>query len=380
MRTNAIPFLDLISQQRSLKPELMRVFEDALDHAAFVGGAAVSAFEGEFARFVGSRFAIGVGSGTDALRLALIAMGIQPGDRVVTVPNTFVATTEAISQAGACFDFVDADRETCLMDPNRLEDHLKAVFNASDRSRRPVAVLPVHLYGQCAEMEAICALAREYGLRVLEDAAQAHGALHKGRSAGTWGDAAAFSFYPGKNLGACGEGGAVTTGEPDIAQRVQMLRDHGQRVKYEHAVEGYNGRLDAIQAGILRVKLAHVEAWNVARRKVASSYDAAFAKSRGVKPALVKAHNLSCYHLYVVHVADRDGLRAHLEEHGIATGLHYPVPLHLQECYRHLGYCPGAYPNAEYSASHLVSLPMFPELTGEQIARIVDAVLAFTER
>ncbi len=372
-----IPFLDLVAQHRAIKQELNLVFSKALEKAAFVGGASLTDFEGDFAQFVGSKYAVGVASGTDALRFALIAMGFGPGSWVVTVPNTFVATTEAISQAGAQFCFVDVDPATCLMDPNRLEDYLKAAFAQPGRDRRPAAILPVHLYGQCAEMDAIVGLARKYDLMVLEDAAQAHGATHKGRSAGTWGDAAAFSFYPGKNLGACGEGGAVTTDNPEIAEKIQMLREHGQRVQYYHAVEGYNGRLDAIQAGILRVKLRYLDEWNAARRKAAALYDAAFAEVDWVDPVVVKPHNVSCYHLYVIHVPNRDALQKHLQGKGIATGLHYPLPLHLQECYAHLGLRPGSFPHTELSASRLLSLPMFPELDAERVRRVVESVKGF---
>lgn len=375
--TQEIPFLDLVAQHRPLKDELLRVFDEALDHAAFVGGAQVAAFETEFARFVGSKLCVGVSNGTDALRLALLAMGIGPGDTVVTVPNTFIATTEAISQVGARFDFVDVDPATCLMDPNCLEDYLKAAFAQPDRGRRPTAIVPVHLYGQCAEMEAIVGLSKKYDLAVLEDAAQAHGATHKGRRAGIWGDAAAFSFYAAKNLGACGEAGAVTTADTGIAEKVRMLREHGQRVKYYHAAEGYNGRLDALQAGFLRVKLRHLDGWNAARRKVAARYDAAFAELDWVDPVVVKPHNDSCHHLYVIHVPDRDALQEHLKTKKIASGLHYPLPLHLQECYAHLGLRPGSFPEAERSASRLLSLPIFPELDADRVSRVVEGVKSF---
>jgi dTDP-4-amino-4,6-dideoxygalactose transaminase len=366
-----------MAQHRSLKEELVSVFADALDHAAFVGGSQVEDFEKEFARFVGSACSVGVANGTDALRLALIAMGVGPGSRVVTVPNTFIATTEAISQVGASFDFVDVDPNTCLMDPNRLEDHLRTAFAGASGRPWPSVVVPVHLYGQCAEMDAITQLARKYGLVVLEDAAQAHGASHRGRNAGALGDAAAFSFYPAKNLGACGEAGAVTTDSPQVAEKVRMLRDHGQRVKYYHALEGYNARLDAIQAGMLRIKLAHLEGWNAARREIASFYDDAFGQVDWVRTVEIKPHNVSCYHLYVIHAPQRDALQAYLKSVGIATGLHYPLPLHLQPCYAHLGLGVGAFPNAERSAAHLLSLPMFPELGLERAERVVDAVRSF---
>jgi dTDP-4-amino-4,6-dideoxygalactose transaminase len=299
-------------------------------------------------------------------------MGIGPGDSVVTVPNTFIATTEAISQVGANIDFVDVDPATCLMEPRFLEEYLRR-----PGGRRPSAIVPVHLYGQCVDMTALMNVAREHGIAVLEDAAQAHGATHNGRRAGTFGDAAAFSFYAAKNLGACGDAGAVTTASPAIADAVRMLRDHGQQAKYYHAAEGYNARLDAIQAAILRIKLRELEGWNAARRTIAAFYDSALASIAGVSPVKVMPGNVSCHHLYVIHVADRDALQAHLRENGIATALHYPVPLHLQPCYAHLGYGTGSFPNAERSAATLLSLPMFPELRIDRAQRVIDAIERF---
>ena len=373
-----IPFLDLPRQHAAIKQELMAVFSKALDSASFIGGPMVSGFEQAFARYVGAAHCVGMGSGTDALRLALLAMGIGPGDHVVTVPNTFIATTEAVSQTGATFEFVDIDPETCLMDANRLEDLLR-LRSAGSGGPRPTVALPVHLYGQTAEMQTLMDLAQRYGLKVLEDAAQAHGALHHGRPAGGLGHAAAFSFYAGKNLGACGEGGAVTTSDAALAERMSMLRDHGQSQKYRHQFEGYNARLDAIQAGILQVKLAHLDRWNEGRRRVAARYDAAFAELPWVRPVRVLPHNRSCYHLYVVHVPDRDGLREHLDREGIGTGLHYPIPLHLQPAYAAKGWGRGSFPHAERSAESLLSLPMFPEMTDAQVERVVRSIQHFGE-
>lgn len=372
-----IPFLDLPAQNRALKADLMEVVSAALDTAGFIGGPQVANFEKEFAAFTDSPLAVGLANGTDALRLALIAMGIGRGDRVVTVPNTFIATTEAISQAGAMIDFVDISPDTCLMDMNRLEDMLKDRFARSPKELRPKAIVPVHLYGQCVDMDAVSSLAEHYGLLVLEDAAQAHGASYKGRNAGTLGHAAAFSFYPGKNLGACGEAGAVTTTDAGLAERITMLRDHGQKTKYNHALEGYNARLDAIQAGFLRVKLKHLSSWNAARREIAAQYDAAFLGVDWISPVKTLPHNASSHHLYVIHVDGRQQLMDYLKEHGVNTALHYPIPLHLQECYRHLGYAQGAFPHAERSAATLLSLPMFPELGRERAQRVIDAVLSF---
>jgi dTDP-4-amino-4,6-dideoxygalactose transaminase len=365
-----VPFLDLAAQHRPLRAELTAVLGRALECAAFVGGPEVEGFEAEFAAFGGHRHVVAVANGTDALRLALQAIGVRPGERVVTVPNTFIATTEAVSHAGAKFEFVDVDPATCLMDPNRLEDHLA-------KTGRPACVIPVHLYGQVCDMDAIMAIARRYELKVLEDAAQAHGATYKGRGAGTFGDAAAFSFYPGKNLGACGEAGAVASEDAAVAERVRMLRDHGQGGKYLHRLEGANSRLDAIQAGFLRVKLQHLPAWNAARRAIAARYDAAFRGLPGVAPLEVPPQNVPSRHLYVVHAERRDALRAHLAARGIQTGLHYPLPLHRQECYRALGIADGSFPHAERSAARVLSLPLYPEMTPPQVDAVIGAVRGF---
>jgi dTDP-4-amino-4,6-dideoxygalactose transaminase len=374
-----VPFLDLPQQHRTLKQELLQVFASALDGAAFIGGSAVADFERDFACYTTTEYAIGVSNGTDALRLALLALGISAGSRVITVPNTFIATAAAISQAGCRIDFVDVDPNTCLMDPNRLEDLLRRRFASGPATDRPAAVVPVHLYGQCVDMDAIADLASRYGMKVLEDAAQAHGATWKGRRAGSLGDAAAFSFYPGKNLGACGDAGAVTTGDADVATRVRMLRDHGQQQKYVHILEGYNGRLDAIQAGFLRVKLRHLDAWNAKRRELARAYDEALASLSWLRPVGILPGNVSAYHLYVVHVPDREGLAAYLKDRGIATGMHYPLPLHLQKCYTRLGYNRGNFPNAEASAATLLSLPIFAEMEFGQLRHVVACIQDFGE-
>lgn len=372
-----VPFLDLVAQHRVLRGELLEVFSAALDQAAFVGGPIVEAFEADFAAFGGFRHVIAVGNGTDALRIALKAMGIGAGARVVTVPNTFIATTEAISQAGAAFEFVDIDPATCLMDPNRLEDHLREAFHRRPKSERPACVLPVHLYGQPCDMDPILALAHRYELKVLEDAAQAHGAAYKERAAGTLGHAAAFSFYPGKNLGACGEAGAIVTADPAIAERGRMLRDHGQSERYCHRLEGTNSRIDAIQAGFLRVKLRYLPAWNAARREIAARYDTAFRRTAGVRVVEVLPHSISSRHLYVIHAERRDALRAFLRDRSIQSGLHYPLPLHLQECYRPLGIAAGTFPQAEWSAARVLSLPIFQEMTRAQVDAVIRGVEQF---
>jgi dTDP-4-amino-4,6-dideoxygalactose transaminase len=387
----AVPFSDLVAQHRELEPELVAVFRSVLASAGFVGGPAVEAFEREFAEFCGVRHAVGVGSGTDALRFALIASGVRPGDTVLTVPNTFIATTEAISQAGARPDFVDVDGQTCTMDPEKLRVYLESQCTrdvqrgcvVSTRTGSPVtAVVPVHLYGQMAEMDAIVDLAAQYNLMVIEDACQAHGAEYLSRTDGRWhragsiGRAAAFSFYPGKNLGACGEAGAVTTGREEVARRCRMLRDHGQSSKYFHDVEGYNGRLDAIHAAILRVKLRRLAAWNERRRERARRYGELFAgMEQRVTLPFVPRWSRPVHHLYVVRVLERDRLQHDLAAANIATGIHYPIPLHLSAAYAALGFRAGSFPVAERAAKEVLSLPMHPHLEHEQQARIVQAVV-----
>ena len=386
-----IPFLDLVAPHRELRAELIEVFTRALDTGAFIGGPVVERFESEFAAFCDSPRAVGVGSGTDALRFALLAAGIGPGHLVVTVPNTFIATTEAISQAGAQPLFVDIDERTYNMDARRLAEYLEgrcvidsATGDLMDRSLwMPVkAILPVHLYGQTADMDPILELAARHNLAVIEDACQAHGAQYFSKNqnrwctAGSMGLAAAFSFYPGKNLGACGEAGAVTTADPALAQKIRMLRDHGQAKKYYHDLEGYNGRLDAIQAGILSAKLKRLPEWNVARRAAAARYralftDAGLADLAPYEPEWSRA----VYHLYVIRVADREGFMRQLAEAGIGTGIHYPVPLHLQKAYEHLEYRAGDFPVAEKVAREIVSLPMFPQLMAEEQERVVKVAM-----
>jgi dTDP-4-amino-4,6-dideoxygalactose transaminase len=384
--------VDLVTLHQELEEELVSVFKSALKTAGFVGGPMVEDFEREFAEFCDVRCCVGVGSGTDALRFALMAAGVQPGDTVVTVPNTFIATTEAISQASAWPDFVDVDERTYTMDPERLRAYLEAECTRdpqrnrvmSRRTGSPVtAVVPVHLYGQMADMDGILELAATYHLAVVEDACQAHGAEYlskKGnrwRKAGSMGRAAAFSFYPGKNLGACGEAGAITTDDEQLARRCQMLRDHGQSEKYFHDIVGYNGRLDAIQAGILSAKFRYLMKWNAQRRENACRYDALLASAAAGALTLpyVPVWSRPAHHLYVVGVADRDRLRADLARDGIETGIHYPVPLHLLKAYDALGFGPGDFPVAERAASHVLSLPLCPELSHEDQRRIVTQTL-----
>lgn len=385
MKHSPIPFLDLKKQQAPLKRQLLQVFDAALDTAGFIGGEQVLSFEQEFGAFCGGNeqapvHCAGVGNGTDALRLALLALGIGAGDLVLTVPNSFIATTEAISHTGARFAFVDVDPQTSLMDVALLEAELVRRCASARAEDRPKAIIPVHLYGQCADMTAIMSLAERFGLVVVEDAAQAHGATHNGRPAGTMGHAAGFSFYPGKNLGACGEAGAVTSTNAEVIATVRMLRDHGQSQKYFHKLEGMNGRLDAIQAGFLRVKLPHLAEWNERRRSVCSLYDEAFSGLPWLEPVRILPGNLPSRHLYVAHVKapkKRDQLAQALKDQDIHTGLHYPHPLHLQECYAGLGLGPGSFLVAERLGQELISLPLFPEMTPEQISRVIDAAIHF---
>jgi len=390
MSDNPVPFLDLVTPHRELENELVEAFRAAVRSAGFVGGPQVSDFEREFAEFCGSKHCAGVANGTDAVRFALMASGVGPGDAVVTVSHTFIATVEAISQSGAATEFVDIDERTYCMSPVALEAYLASCAKdpatgrpIGARTGKPIkAVLPVHLYGQAADMDAILAVADKFGLIVIEDACQAHGAEYKSanggwRKTGTFGKATAFSFYPGKNLGSCGEGGAVTTDDEQAAKTVKMLREHGQAQKYYHDLEGYNGRLHAIQAAFLRVKLRHLASWNAGRRAAAARYAEMFAKVPGVTVPYEPDNSRAVYHLYVIQVKDRDKLGDHLKAQGIATGLHYPVPVHLQKCYRNWGYAEGSLPVTERVARNILSLPMFPTLTAEQQQRTVDAIAEY---
>jgi dTDP-4-amino-4,6-dideoxygalactose transaminase len=395
VETYRIPFVDLVTPHRELKDELTAVFEHALETAGFIGGPMVEDFERTFARYCDTQHCVGVGSGTDALRLALIAAGVGPDDAVITVPNTFIATAEAISQCGALPRFVDIDERTYNMDVDRLAAYLADECFPDDSDGKLVdkqtgrgvkAIVPVHLYGQMADMDPILELAEKYNLLVIEDACQAHGAEYFSRrdnrckQAGSMGRAAAFSFYPGKNLGACGEAGAVTTNDAELAQKVRMLREHGQAQKYYHEMEGYNGRLDSIQAGILGIKLRHLTAWNERRRECASRYQELLgAASEVIKLPFEPSWSKAVFHLYVVQVLNREGLQRHLAKAGIGTGIHYPIPLHLQKAYKDLGYQQGDFPVAEEAASHILSLPMFAGLSAAQQDRIAQKVLDFAD-
>jgi dTDP-4-amino-4,6-dideoxygalactose transaminase len=390
-----IPFLDLVTPHVELEQELTAVFQQVIRTAGFIGGPMVENFEKEFAAFCHTERAVAVNSGTDALRFALMAAGVKTGDVVVTVPHTFIATTEAISQAGALPEFVDINERTYNMDPEKLRAYLENQCTVSGegkliskRSKRPVtAIVPVHLYGQMVDMDAILDLAKQYNLVVVEDACQAHGAEYFSRKqnrwfhAGSMGHAGAFSFYPGKNLGACGEGGAITTNDNKLADTCKMIRDHGQAKKYYHDIEGYNGRLDSIQTGILSVKLKHLAGWNAKRRERAAEYNGLLAAAEtGVHMPYEPSWSRAVYHLYVVRTEDREGLMAHLGKAGIGTGIHYPIPLHRQRAYEALGYKAGDFPVCEKIAAEIVSLPMYPQLTPEQQARVVRELSHFVKK
>jgi dTDP-4-amino-4,6-dideoxygalactose transaminase len=362
-----VPFLDLKAQYESIRPEIADAIQQVLEKTAFAGGPFVAQFEKEFAGFCGTQFAAGVGSGTDALWLALLALGVGPGDEVITVPDTFIATAEAITYCGAKPVFVDVEPVTYNMDPAKLEAAI---------TKKTKAVIPVHLFGQMADMDPILAIARKHKLFVVEDASQAHGAEYNGKVAGSMGDVGCFSFYPGKNLGGYGEAGAVVTNNPELDKTVRMLRDHGQDKKYYHGRIGWNARMDGIQGAILSVKLKHLPAWNEGRRKNAALYDALLKDAKGVATPQKAAYAKHVYHIYAIRVKDRDALIAALTAKDIHCGIHYPIPLHLQEAYKSLGYRKGAFPVAETAASEFVSLPMFAELTGEQIARVATELKA----
>ncbi len=360
-----VPFTDLGLQHQRLRPALDAAFDEVITSGAFAGGPFVARFEEEFSAFCNSRFAVGVGSGTEALWLSLLALGVGPGDEVVTVPNTFMATAEAISCCGAHPVFVDVDPVTHTLDPERLGDALTS---------RTKAILPVHLYGHPAHLDPILELAAHHGIPVVEDACQAHGALYRGRQVGTLGTVGCFSFYPGKNLGALGEAGAIVTEEPAIYEKLLRLRDHGQSRKYHHGIVGWNARMDGLQAAVLRVKLPHLHAWNGLRRSHAARYRSGLSDHPDIRVPSEASYALSVHHLYCVRVPNRDQVLNDMADAGITCGIHYPVPIHLQEAYRHLDLGPGSFPVTERSANELLSLPIFPELTPDQLDLVVDSL------
>ena len=362
-----VPFLDLAAHHQPIREQIDAAISAVIDKNAFAGGPFVAAFEAEFAKYCGSSHAIGVGNGTDALWLSLLALGVGPGDEVITVPSTFMATAEAISYCGARPKFVDIDEQTYTMDPALIE---RAI------SPRTKAIIPVHLFGQCADMDPILDIGRRHGLPVVEDACQAHGAEYKGRKAGTLGVLGCFSFYPGKNLGALGEAGGVTTNDKELAARIQVFRDHGQHKKYYHSRVGWNARMDGIQGAVLSVKLKHLDVSNARRHAHALSYNQLLGGMEEIITPVEAPQRRHVFHIYAVRVRERDHILEALADKGISCAIHYPIPVHLQEAYQFLGCKEGSFPVAERCAQEFLSLPMFPELTREQIQAVAAELKA----
>lgn len=363
-----VPFLDLKAQLNPIRVEIQQAINEVIDNTAFAGGPFVERFEKEFATFCGSKHCVAVGNGTDAIWLALLALGIGENDEVITAPSTFVATAEAISFAGANPLFVDIEPDTCNMDPQKLESAI---------TPRTKAIIPVHLFGQPAEMDSILQIARKYNLLVIEDACQAHGALYKGKKAGTMGVAGCFSFYPGKNLGAFGEAGAVVTDSDELAKKIRVYRDHGQPQKYHHDVIGWNARMDGIQGAVLSVKLKYLDQWTESRRANARQYGKLLFGLEGIRLPVERDYAKHVYHIYAMRDPKRDALISFLGGKGVATGIHYPVPVHMTTAYAYLGHKPGSFPVAELAASEFISLPMYPELNAEQITYVCDCIKEF---
>jgi dTDP-4-amino-4,6-dideoxygalactose transaminase len=359
-----IPFLDLQAQYASIKTDIQAAVNKVFETGQFVLGDEVAAFESEFAHYVGADQGIAVNTGTSALHLALLAAGVGPGDEVITVPFTFVATVAAIGYTGARPVFVDIDPKSLTLDVAQLEAAI---------TPRTKAVVPVHLYGQSADMDPLLAIARKHGLIVIEDACQAHGAEYNGRRVGSMGDLGCFSFYPGKNLGACGEGGIVVTSNPKYAETMRMLRDWGQSKKYHHVLRGYNYRMEGLQGAILRVKLRHLDAWTDSRRSRAAEYNRFLRESEVERPQEMP-YARHVYHIYAVRTRDRVELQRTLQSYGVQTGIHYPIPVHLQEAWRDLGYVAGDFPHSERAANEVLSLPMYPELSNIQVEFVSAAV------
>jgi dTDP-4-amino-4,6-dideoxygalactose transaminase len=365
-----IPFVDLKAQYQSIKPEVNAAIQGVLDSCQFTLGSEVAAFEQEFAAYCHSKHGIGVNTGTSALHMALLAAGVGRGDEVITVPFTFVATVSAIDYTGATPVFVDIDPQTFTMDVKQLEAAI---------TPKTKAIIPVHLYGQCADMDPILEIAKRHGLVVIEDAAQAHGAEYKGRRAGSMGDMGCFSFYPGKNLGAYGEAGMVTTDNPEFARTIRMLRDWGAEKKYHHVLKGYNFRMEGIQGAVLRVKLRYLEGWTEGRRTAAAHYDRLLAGS-GIPTPKAMAYNRHVYHIYAVRTAHRQAWQDALLAQGVQSGIHYPTPVHLLPAFADLGYRAGQFPHSEQAANEVLSLPMFPELTERQCEEVALALNGILSR
>ena len=362
-----VPFLDLKAQYASIKDEISAAIQEVLDSCAFAGGPFVKKFEDDFAKYCGCKYAVGVGSGTAALWVTLLALGIGEGDEVITVPNTFIATAEAISFCGATPVFVDIDEEYYTMNPDLLEAAI---------TKNTKAVIPVHLFGQTADMDPIMEIANKHGLHVIEDACQAHGSEYRGKRAGSMGHAGCFSFYPGKNLGAYGEAGAVVTNDEKIYKKIHMFRDHGQSQKYYHDILGWNTRMDGLQGAILQVKLGHLDEWNRRRIENAKLYNDILFDVDGIVVPQTAAYAKHVFHVYAVRVKNRSVMMNSLKEKGVSCGIHYPIPVHLQKVYRDIGLEKGSYPVSEKCAETMISLPMFSELTKQQIEHVVEGVKA----
>ena len=363
-----VPFLDLKAQYKTIKEEVHAAINEVIENTAFAGGPFVAKFEQEFAKFCGTKHAIGVGNGTDALWMALVALGVGAGDEVITTPNTFIATAEAISLSGATPVFIDIDEKTHNMNPALIEAAI---------TKKTKAIIPVHLFGQPADMDPILAVAQKHGLKVVEDACQAHGAEYKGKKAGSIGAIGCFSFYPGKNLGAYGEGGGIVTNDDALAAKMRMFRDHGQAKKYYHDIIGWNARLDGIQGAVLNVKLKYLNNWNDSRRKHAKDYTTGLSSVKDIIVPMEAEYAKHVYHIYAIRVKDRDKLMAYLGEKGISCGIHYPVPLHLQAAYGFIKKGEGSFPIAEKCASEYLSLPMFAELTDEHVAYVIEQIKGY---
>jgi dTDP-3-amino-3,4,6-trideoxy-alpha-D-glucose transaminase len=363
-----VPLTQLDNADPALFNELMGAVENVASNAAFILGAEVEAFEADFAAYCETSEAIGVASGTEAIALSLRALGIGPGDEVIVPTNTFIATAEAVTSVGAAVRLVDVDPETHLLTADLVEPAIGPATRC---------VIPVHLYGRTVDMDPLLSLARRAGLAVVEDACQAHGARYRGRRVGSMGDCGCFSFYPAKNLGAWGDGGAVVTSRPELARRLRLLRSHGESPRYHHRVWGTTARLDAIQAAVLRVKLRRLDDWNARRRHIGAQLTAALADTSVCTPVPAKGGTDHVFHQYVVVAENRDGLREHLAARGVASGIHYPVPVHLSEAYAELGLGPGSLPVAEWMAERICSLPMFPQMSAEAVASVASAVAEF---
>lgn len=361
-----VPFVDLKSQFKELQPDINKALEPVFENTSFILGPQVREFEAAFAAYIGAKHCITVHSGTAALHVALLAAGIGAGDEVITVANTFIATAEAIAFAGATPVFVDVDQKTYNMDASMLESAI------TSKTR---AIMPVHLYGQPCDMAPILEIAKKHGLKVIEDCAQSHGATYRGRSTGTFGEIGCFSFYPGKNLGAAGEGGAIVTSDDKIAETARLIRDHGSAKKYHHEIVGHNFRLDTLQAAVLNVKLPHLNGWNEGRRRAAKFYSDRLANVDGIVVPHVPDSVVPVFHLYIVQLAGRDDVQKTLAEANIQSGIHYPIPLHLQPAFKHLNYVEGRFPVSERLAPRILSLPIFPEITEEQQNHVIDTLI-----